>query len=245
MKTVFSQPSLFPAEMLADAVSKNSAASGGGGEQHTPSESTQFPRLPAGLSLLRNAFDSTEIFDAINTVVAAAPFRHMQTPGRRQMSVAMTNCGSLGWVSGTHGYRYSSIDPVTAQPWPAMPPILLETAMRLAQQAGYPRFLPDACLINRYLPGAQMGLHQDRDEKDFSQPIVSLSLGLPAQFIIGGVSSTTGRNARTQSIALNHGDAIVFGGAARLLFHGVRPLKPGHHPLLGNSRINLTFRVAK
>ncbi len=232
MKVVLSQPSLFPTQIPIDTVAS------------VVSEVPRMPPLPDGVSLLRNAFDPAEIFDAINSVVDIAPFRHMQTPGGKKTSVAMTNCGKLGWVSGTNGYTYSSIDPETTQPWPAMPPALLETATRIAQQAGYAGFLPDACLINRYLAGAQMGLHQDRDEKDFSQPIVSLSIGLSARFIIGGLDSEAGRNARTQSVVLHHGDAIVFGGAARFMFHGVRSLKPGQHPLVGNSRINLTFRVA-
>lgn len=235
MKVVFGQPSLFPTQPPSDTVATTVSL---------------LPRLPQlavlseGISLLRNAFDPAKIFDAINSVVDVAPFRHMNTPGGKKMSVAMTNCGKLGWVSGSNGYMYSSIDPETAQPWPAMPRALLETATRIARQAGYPGFLPDACLINRYLAGAQMGLHQDRDEKDFSQPIVSLSIGLSARFIIGGLDSAAGRNAHTQSVVLKHGDAIVFGAAARLMFHGVRSLKSGHHPLVGNSRINLTFRVA-
>ncbi len=232
MKVVLSQPSLFSTRIPTDNVAS------------VVSEVPRMPPLPDGVSLLRNAFDPAEIFDAINSVADIAPFRHMQTPGGKKMSVAMTNCGKLGWVSGTNGYMYSSNDPETKQPWPALPPVLLETASRIAQQAGYPGFSPDACLINRYLAGAQMGLHQDRDEIDFSQPIVSLSIGLSARFIIGGLDSAAGRNARTQSVVLHHGDAIVFGAAARLMFHGVRPLKPGHHPLAGNSRINLTFRVA-
>ena len=188
--------------------------------------------------------DETTVLADLNCILENSPLRKMTTASGFTMSVAMTNCGKLGWVSGSNGYMYSSIDPETAQPWPAMPPALLEAATRIARQAGYPGFLPDACLINRYLAGAQMGLHQDRDEKDFSQPIVSLSIGLSARFIIGGLDSAAGRNAHTQSVVLKHGDAIVFGAAARLMFHGVLSLKPGHHPLVGNSRINLTFRVA-
>jgi DNA oxidative demethylase len=196
--------------------------------------------LPEGVVLIHRAFDSAAILDAINMVVAAAPFRHMETPGGKRMSVAMSNCGSVGWVSTRAGYAYSPIDPETKQAWPAMPALLHETATQLAQRAGYPHFAPDACLINRYQHSAQMGLHQDRDEKDFSQPIVSLSLGLPAKFMIGGLR----RSDTTRSIDLIDGDAIIFGGAARLMFHGVRPLKAGHHPVFGDTRINLTFRVA-
>jgi DNA oxidative demethylase len=195
--------------------------------------------LPEGVVLIHRAFDSAAILDAIKHVIAKAPFRHMETPGGKRMSVAMSNCGSIGWVSTRAGYGYSRIDPETGQVWPAMHALLRETATELAQRAGYPHFAPDACLINRYQHGAQMGLHQDRDEKDFSQPIVSLSLGLPAKFIIGGLK----RNGAARSIDLNDGDAIIFGGAARLMFHGVRPLKACHHPMFGDTRINLTFHV--
>jgi DNA oxidative demethylase len=195
--------------------------------------------LPEGVVLIHRAFDSAAMLDAIDIVVAVAPFRHMETPSGKRMSVAMSNCGSVGWVSTRAGYAYSRIDPETGQAWPAMPVLLRATATQLAQRAGYPHFAPDACLINRYQHSAQMGLHQDRDEKDFSQPIVSLSLGLPAKFIIGGLK----RSDTTRSIDLNDSDAIIFGGAARLMFHGVRPLKAGHHPVFGDTRINLTFRV--
>ena len=197
--------------------------------------------LAEGIVLIHQAFDSAAMLDAINVIVAAAPFRHMETPGGKRMSVAMSNCGSVGWVSTRACYAYSRIDPETGHPWPAMPTLLRDTAAKLAQRVGYPHFAPDACLINRYEAGAQMGLHQDRDEKDFTQPIVSLSLGLPAKFIIGGFK----RGDATRSIDLNDGDAIIFGGAARLMFHGVRPLKAGHHPVFGNTRVNLTFRVAQ
>ncbi len=197
--------------------------------------------LPEGVALIHHAFDSAAMLDAVNTVIEAAPLRHMETPGGSRMSVAMSNCGSLGWVSARAGYAYSHIDPKTGLAWPAMPALLRETATALAKRAGYPHFAPDACLINRYEAGAQMGLHQDRDEKDFSQPIASLSIGLPAKFIIGGLK----RRDAARSIDLNDGDAIIFGSAARLLFHGVRPLKAGHHALTSDTRINLTFRVAR
>ncbi len=196
--------------------------------------------LPEGVVLIHHAFDSAAMLNAINMVVAAAPFRHMETPGGKRMSVAMSNCGSVGWVSSRAGYAYSHIDPETGQAWPAIPALLRETAAELARRAGYPHFAPDACLINRYEAGAQMGLHQDRDEKDFAQPIVSLSIGLPAKFIIGGLK----RSDATRSIDLNDGDAIIFGGTARLMFHGVRALKAGHHTLTSDARINLTCRMA-
>lgn len=204
-------------------------------------QATAHTDLPEGVALIHHAFDSAAMLAAINVIVAAAPFRHMETPGGKRMSVAMSNCGSVGWVSTRAGYAYSRIDPETKQAWPAMPALLRETATELAHQAGYPYFVPDACLINRYEAGAQMGLHQDRDEKDFAQPIVSLSIGLPAKFIIGGLK----RGDTTRSIELNDGDAIIFGGAARMIFHGVRALKAGHHAPTNNARINLTFRVAQ
>jgi DNA oxidative demethylase len=197
-------------------------------------------KLQEGVVLMHRAFDSAEIFAAVQAVIAVAPLRHMETPGGKKMSVAMTNCGTVGWTSSRVGYAYSHIDPETKNPWPKIPSLLFDTATQLADMAGYTGFAPDACLINHYTSGAQMGLHQDRDEKDFSQPIVSLSLGLSAKFVIGGLN----RRDSTRSIQLDDGDAMVFGGAARLLFHGVRPLKSGHHSLLGDSRINLTFRVA-
>jgi DNA oxidative demethylase len=196
--------------------------------------------LQEGVVLIRRAFDSEKLFAAIKTVIDAAPLRHMETPSGKKMSVAMTNCGDLGWTSSRAGYAYSKTDPLTTAPWPTMPQLLFDTAANLARLAGYSGFVPDACLINRYLPGAQMGLHQDRDERDFSQPIVSLSLGVPAKFIIGGLT----RGDSTRSVELDDGDAIVFGGAARLIFHGVRAVKVGQHAAINNCRINLTFRVA-
>lgn len=180
------------------------------------------------------------LLPALRKVVAAAPFRHMLTPGGQKMAVGLTNCGELGWVSDGKGYRYSPFDPLSQQPWPALPEVLLELAGRAAAQAGFADFRPDACLVNCYRPGNRLSLHQDRDEQDFSQPIVSVSLGLPAVFLLGGHV----RNAPTQRIGLRHGDVLVWGGEDRLRFHGVLPLKPGAHPLLGNLRINLTLRKA-
>jgi DNA oxidative demethylase len=180
------------------------------------------------------------LHSACDAVATAAPFRNMVTPGGLRMSVAMTNCGDWGWVTDRKGYRYDRLDPEAQRPWPQMPAIFRRLAMDAAAQAGFPEFIPDACLINRYEPGARMSLHQDRNERDFNQPIVSVSLGLPAIFQLGG-----GRRAdRTVRIPLAHGDAIVWGGPARLRFHGILPLKPGQHALLGAQRINLTFRKA-
>lgn len=177
---------------------------------------------------------------AVDSVTAAAPFRHMLTPGGYRMSVAMTNCGPLGWVSDESGYRYDTCDPVSGRPWPAMPTVFAELAMAAATAAGFSDFVPDACLINRYEPGARLSLHQDRNERDFRQPIVSLSLGLPAVFLFGGLQ----RAGPARRIPLEHGDVVVWGGPARLRYHGVLALKEGAHPLLGRRRLNLTFRKA-
>ena len=157
------------------------------------------------------------------------------------MSVAMTNCGEHGWVSDRTGYRYDPLDPASGQPWPPMPAPFRKLAGDAAEAAGYPGFAPDACLINRYQPGARMGLHCDQDEHDFAAPIVSVSLGLACSFLWGGLT----RQSPTRRLALTHGDVLVWGGPSRLVFHGVAPLKQGQHPLLGNERWNLTFRMAK
>jgi alkylated DNA repair protein (DNA oxidative demethylase) len=164
----------------------------------------------------------------------------MHTPGGFRMSVAMSSCGTLGWVTDQHGYRYTRINPENNQPWPAMPTSFLQLAHAAALAAGFNDFVPDACLINRYEPGARMSLHQDKNERDFSQPIVSVSLGLPAVFLFGGLQ----RSDKTVRVPLAHGDVVVWGGPSRLRFHGVLPLKAGQHPLLGEQRINLTFRKA-
>lgn len=181
-----------------------------------------------------------QLLDGIAAVERAAPFRQMLTPGGFTMSVAMTNCGVLGWTSDRRGYRYASLDPASGRRWPAMPAGFVELARRAAAAAGFEDFAPDACLVNRYLPGARLSLHQDRNERDFDAPIVSVSLGLPAVFLFGGEL----RAERAARVPLLHGDVAVWGGADRLRFHGVLPLKPGEHELLGGQRINLTFRKA-
>ena len=164
----------------------------------------------------------------------------MQTPGGYTMSVANTNCGPVGWVSDTHGYRYAALDPLSGQPWPALPACFLALAQSAAAQAGYAGFVPDACLVNEYLPGAKLSLHQDKNEKDMRAPIVSLSLGLPAVFLFGSPS----RKDKPQRYRLVHGDVVVWGGPSRMAYHGVLPLADGAHALLGRKRINLTFRRA-
>ncbi len=184
--------------------------------------------------------EEAKLLTALQTVTAMAPFRHMNTPGGYQMSVAMTNCGALGWVADRHGYRYIAQDPRTHLPWPAMPDAFKTLAAAAAAIAGFDYFEPDACLINRYLPGTRLSLHQDKNEQDFSQPIVSVSLGAPAVFLFGGHQ----RSDKTRRVSLVHGDVVVWGGVDRLRYHGVLPLKAYAHPLLGNQRINLTFRKA-
>jgi DNA oxidative demethylase len=200
-------------------------------------------QLAEGAMLLRGFARAWqhELISAIEAVTAQAPFRHLVTPGGHRMSVAMTNCGSYGWVSDASGYRYDGIDPVSAKPWPAMPPLFRELAEQAATEAGFAGFAPDACLINRYEPGARLTLHQDRDERNLGAPIVSVSLGLPATFLFGGMK----RSDKTQRYRLEHGDVAVWGGPARLAFHGVAPLADGEHGLLGSQRINLTFRQAR
>ncbi|QWG11768.1 DNA oxidative demethylase AlkB [Bradyrhizobium sediminis] len=184
---------------------------------------------------------AVELIADIGGIVEQAPFRHMVTPGGHQMSVAMTNCGSAGWVTDRAGYRYDGVDPESRKAWPAMPPSLRAMAAQAAAEAGFAGFSPDACLINRYEPGARMSLHQDKDEQDFGAPIVSVSLGLPAIFLFGGLQ----RSDKPRRFRLEHGDVVVWGGPARLAFHGVAPLADGEHAVLGRQRINLTFRKVR
>lgn len=181
-----------------------------------------------------------KLLAAIHEVVAAAPFRNMLTPGGQRMSVAMTNCGEVGWVTDHKGYRYDRLDPETGRPWPSLPACIAQLAERAAAEAGFTSFRPDACLVNRYEPGARMSLHQDRDERDFSAPIVSISLGLGATFLFGGSK----RSDRPHRLPLAHGDVLVWGGANRLAYHGVAPVADASHPAVGRMRLNLTLRKA-
>lgn len=201
-----------------------------------------FPEHFEGLTRLPGFAAGTEgqLWDAVQTIAAAAPFRQMVTPWGKPMSVGMTNCGAAGWVTDLSGYRYTASDPETGQAWPPMPEIFLKLAQDAAAQGGFANFIPDACLINCYAPGARMTPHQDRNERDFNAPIVSVSLGLPAIFLWGGPARTD----KTSRILLENGDVLVWGGKARLYFHGILPLKEGEHPLTGRARINLTFRKA-
>lgn len=196
--------------------------------------------LEPGITLLRRFADSAQLARDIDSLAARAPFRHLVTPRGGTMSVAMTNCGPLGWVSDRRGYRYAPTDPTSGQPWPQMPQAFTELAARAAAAGGFLHFAPDACLINRYDIGARMGAHRDADERDFEQPIVSVSLGLPATFVFYGLT----RGGSGQPLALEDGDVLVWGGPARLRYHAVRPLKAGDHPRFGPRRFNLTFRHA-
>jgi alkylated DNA repair protein (DNA oxidative demethylase) len=198
--------------------------------------------LAPGAFLLRGFAlpDDERLRGDVLAVAAAAPFRHMQTPGGFTMSVAMTNCGALGWVSDATGYRYSELDPNSGLRWPEMPAAFASLARRAAEAAGFAGFTPDACLVNRYEPGARLTMHQDKDERDYREPIVSVSLGVPAVFMFGGLK----RKERPVRVALTHGDVVVWGGPSRLRYHGVAPLPLGQHPFAGQARINLTLRSA-
>jgi alkylated DNA repair protein (DNA oxidative demethylase) len=199
--------------------------------------------LDPGAVVLRGFASAHEaaLKDDFAQVAAAAPLRHLITPGGFRMSVAMTNCGELGWVSDRRGYRYDPVDPESGARWPALPESFRALALAAAARAGYDGFVPDACLINRYAPGARLSMHQDRDEKDLRAPIVSVSLGLPAVFLWGGDE----RAGKARRVALHHGDVAVWGGPSRLRFHGVLALKDGEHPFAGGHRINLTFRKVR
>jgi DNA oxidative demethylase len=203
---------------------------------------TQTEPLADGAVLLRGfaAPDAMALLDSLQQVLAAAPFRHMITPGGFRMSVAMTNCGRAGWITDRRGYRYDPVDPTTGRAWPPLPASFLRLATRAAAEGGYAGFEPDACLINRYEPGARLSLHQDKNERDLAAPIVSVSLGLPATFLFGGLR----RNERPRRVRVKSGDVAIWGGPARLAFHGIEPLADGEDPLTGRCRINFTFRKA-
>jgi len=199
-------------------------------------------RLAEGATLFRGSASeiALSLVGSIQYIAARSPFRHMTTPGGYAMSVAMTNCGRVGWTTDQKGYRYAEVDPETNSPWPAMPIAFRRLAEMFAERAGFSGFNPDSCLINRYDPGAKLSLHQDKNERSFDSPIVSVSLGLPAKFLFGGLQ----RNERPQRIRLENGDVVVWGGPSRLAYHGVDTLADGLHPLTGRCRFNLTFRRA-
>jgi alkylated DNA repair protein (DNA oxidative demethylase) len=181
------------------------------------------------------------LLPALQAVLMRAPFRNMITPGGYTMSVALSSCGQFGWTTDRSGYQYTRLDPHTGQPWPPMPDVFMELAQSAAQAAGFADFIPDACLINRYIPGAKLALHQDKDERGYEWPVVSVSLGIPAMFLFGGHA----RSDATQKVPLFHGDVVVWGGEDRLRYHGVMPIKQAEHPQLGEQRINFTFRKAR
>lgn len=207
-----------------------------------PPSDTRSERLAPGAWLLHGfAHDvARALLAAVDAIESAAPFRHLTTPGGFRMSVAMTNCGRVGWITDRRGYCYQSRDPESGRPWPAMPALLLDVAVRAAAAGGFNGFVPDSCLINRYGPDARLTLHQDRNENDFAAPIVSVSLGLPAVFLWGGLR----RGDRPRRLRLESGDVVVWGGPSRLTFHGIDALAEGEHALTGRCRINLTFRNA-
>ncbi len=221
-------------------------------EGHNPAaEVSLFPELTPpsieslaeGVTLLR-AFcldQAPALFEAVSSIETTSPFRHMVVPAGHTMSVAMTNAGELGWTTDRTGYRYSPIDPANDRPWPAIPAVLLDLAQSAAAGAGFPGFTPNSCLINRYAIGARLSLHQDKNEQDYGHPIVSVSLGLPATFLLG----TLRRTDTPRRIRIEHGDVLVWGGPARLVYHGVAPIAQGGHPLTGPFRINITFRRAR
>lgn len=181
------------------------------------------------------------LLPALEAVLTRAPFRNMVTPGGYTMSVALSSCGQFGWTTDRNGYQYSSIDPQTGQAWPEMPEVFMELARSAADAAGFADFVPDACLINRYVPGAKLALHQDKDERGYQWPVVSVSLGIPAMFLFGGHA----RSDATRKVPLFHGDVVVWGGEDRLRYHGVMPIRQAEHPQLGEQRINFTFRKAR
>jgi DNA oxidative demethylase len=198
--------------------------------------------LAVGATMLRGfaSADATALMKALEQVLTVAPFRHMVTPGGFRMSVAMSNCGRVGWVTDRTGYRYTPVDPTTGRRWPPIPGSFMRLAIRAAAEGGFGGFEPDVCLINRYEPGAKLTLHQDKNERDFAAPIVSVSLGVPALFLFGG----TRRSDRPRRVRLESGDVVVWGGPSRLVFHGVAPLAEDDHLLTGRCRVNLTFRKA-
>lgn len=181
-----------------------------------------------------------ELLAEISQITNAAPFRNMLTPGGQRMSAAMTNCGEVGWVTDRKGYRYDPLDPESERRWPPLPESFARLAQLAAAAGGFSGFRPDVCLINRYEPGARMSLHQDRDERDYSAPIVSVSLGLDATFLFGGLK----RSDRPHRLPLAHGDVLVWGGEKRLVYHGIAAVADGSHPTVGRMRLNLTMRKA-
>lgn len=210
-------------------------------DDHVGSAGGNVPLGPGAVVLRGFAADIADaLVDEVRRIESSAPFRHLVTPGGHTMSVAMTNCGRVGWISDARGYRYAPTDPLTGLAWPSLPASFARLATTAAAEAGFMDFHPDACLVNRYAPGARLSMHQDRNERRDTQPIVSVSLGVPAMFRFGG----QGKDMKPIDVPLFHGDVVVWGGPSRMNYHGVLPLKEGHHPLTGEFRYNLTFRTA-
>lgn len=208
----------------------------------TPPAGTREQLAPGAWVLRGFALDRADaLLQQIENIAALSPFRRLVTPGGKTMSVAMTNCGAVGWFSDRRGYRYAAIDPETGKPWPPMPALFVQLAREAASAAGFDDYAPDVCLINRYEIGTRLTLHQDQDERDRHAPIVSVSLGLPATFLFGGLA----RNEPQRRVPLVHGDVVAWGGPSRMRYHGVLPIRDGAHPLTGPRRYNLTFRVAR
>jgi len=189
-----------------------------------------------GATLMRGLAQAQdgEFLEAMQGVLSAAPLHHATTPTGLPMGVMVSDCGT----PEAFRRRWDPANPAVRQMWPPMPRALLDFSLRCAVRAGFPLFRPDTCHVNRYQAGTKLGLHQDRHECDMSQPIVSVSFGLECVFLLGGLERTDS----PKRILLEHGDVIVWGGPSRMRFHGVQPLKPGHHPLTGPYRYNLTFR---
>ena len=199
---------------------------------------TETQEILSDMYILRSFTSLASLIDEVKSVVQRAPLRYMQTPGGKKLNISMTNCGEYGWISESSGYRYTKHDPTSGQKWPNMPESFQLLAMQAARKCDFNGFKPNACLINHYKLGRNLTAHQDKNEPDLSQPIVSVSLGMSARFQIYGDS----RNNKPLEIELYDGDVMVWGRSARLIYHGVKTNHSIPHPILGTHRINLTFR---
>ena len=200
----------------------------------------EIEELFPGVFLFRSYVNEQDFMEAVISTTKKIPFRHMITPGGKKINVSGTSMGDCGWYSDRRGYRYERIDPITGNNWPKIPKNISSVVSNAAKKVGFGGFIPDSCFINCYKPGVALTAHIDQDEVDFSQPIVSVSLGVSAIFQIFGEK----RNGKVINIPLHSGDLLIFGGTARKFYHGVKKLKDQTHPLTNNLRINLTFRRA-